>query len=193
MPSRSQPRSDARRCSSRNRTWPSMQQCGFEQAIAVVQAAIVDGKRVRRDRRVTAIDEHARSVIALDSDAPRARSTPRALARVSSSSRSGIESATIPAPARKRSVAAVHCRANGSGCSYPCCHRGSDSRASPCTRRAPRPSSSAMISMQRTLGHPVIVPPGNTAASTAPGVTSARSGRARWRRCDARARRFRSS
>ena len=31
-----------------------------------------------------------------------------------------------------------------------------------------------MISMQRTFGQPVIVPPGNTAASTLPGVTSAR-------------------
>ena len=35
-------------------------------------------------------------------------------------------------------------------------------------------SSSAMISMQRTFGQPVIVPPGNTAASTSPGVTSVR-------------------
>ena len=30
-----------------------------------------------------------------------------------------------------------------------------------------------MISMQRIFGHPVIVPPGNTAASPLPGVTSA--------------------
>jgi hypothetical protein len=32
-----------------------------------------------------------------------------------------------------------------------------------------------MISMQRTLGQPVMVPPGKVAAMTSPGVTSARS------------------
>jgi hypothetical protein len=32
-----------------------------------------------------------------------------------------------------------------------------------------------MISMQRTFGQPVIVPPGNTADTIAPGVASARS------------------
>ena len=37
------------------------------------------------------------------------------------------------------------------------------------------PSISAMISMQRTFGQPVIVPPGNTARTTSQGAASARS------------------
>ena len=39
---------------------------------------------------------------------PNARSRPRALARVSSSSRSGTESATMPAPARSSMRVAAH-------------------------------------------------------------------------------------
>ena len=58
----------------------------------------------------------------------------------------------------------------------------------------PPPSSSAMISMQRTLGHPVIVPPGKQRANP-PGSGTGRpaAGRSRSTRCDARGRRFRSA
>src|SRR6185437_6414301 len=68
---------------------------GLEQAVAVVQAAVEGRDRARLapvDPHHFRLEAHAR----LSSAARR----PRALARVSSSSRSGSESATMPAPAR---------------------------------------------------------------------------------------------
>src|SRR5688572_1946460 len=64
------------------------QQCGLEQPVAVVQAAIVDSNRLRRIRRCNAVDEQREGHVMIASAAeipcePRARSTPRALARVS--------------------------------------------------------------------------------------------------------------
>src|SRR5690606_33114293 len=71
----------------------------LKETIAIVQAAIEHGHALRRH----AVDQHAvRSAAhtSVSADAKAARS-PRALARVSSSSRSGIESATMPPPARR--------------------------------------------------------------------------------------------
>src|SRR5262245_37733106 len=64
-----------------------------EQTVAVVQPAIARVDLCSRP----AVDEDAR---AHQSRTPRARNRPRAFARVSASSRSGSESATMPAPAR---------------------------------------------------------------------------------------------
>src|SRR5690606_8612545 len=68
---------------------------GLEQAVAVGHGAVAGGDGV--DFALAAEDAHAHP------GTPSARSMPRALARVSSSSRSGSESATMPAPVRKRS------------------------------------------------------------------------------------------
>ena len=66
----------------------------LEQPVAVVQSAIEDTDGLC----LVAIDQDQRRA---HCTAPRAASSPRALARVSSSSRCGSESATMPAPARK--------------------------------------------------------------------------------------------
>src|ERR1700684_612327 len=63
---------------------------GFENAVAVLQAAIA----IVDARALTAIDPRAHS------RASKARSSPSAFARVSANSCAGLESATIPAPAR---------------------------------------------------------------------------------------------
>ncbi len=66
----------------------------FEQAIAIGETAVQ-----RRDLfRHHTVDQHAR---VHQSGTPSARSRPRALARVSSSSLVATESATMPAPARR--------------------------------------------------------------------------------------------
>src|SRR4030095_14654000 len=81
------------------------QQRAFEQAVAVVQAAILHCDRLQRIRRADAVDQNG----SRHASTPSARSTPRAFARVSSSSRSGIESATMPAPARSVSARPCSC------------------------------------------------------------------------------------
>ena len=71
----------------------------LEQAVAEMQPAI----ERRHLARGAAVDPHE---LRVHGKPPRAASSPRALARVSSSSRSGSESATMPAPARKLSCRA---------------------------------------------------------------------------------------
>ncbi len=66
---------------------------GFKEAISILQAAIA-----RRDRGLLA-PVHPDAIA--HCSCPSARMSPRALARVSSSSRCGSLSATMPAPARK--------------------------------------------------------------------------------------------
>ena len=104
--------------------------------------------------------------------APSARSTPRALARDSSSSRCGNRIRHDPG-ARTRSAASrlpgVHFEfgAADQDVEVHARRRGSASPARRCRRRGPAPSSSAMICMQRTFGQPrTIMPPGNTARIT---------------------------
>ena len=75
---------------------------GLEQAVAVLQAAIVERARRHRGRRRPS----CRGCRSWDGHS-KARSRPRALARVSSSSRSGTESATMPPPARNSTCGAV--------------------------------------------------------------------------------------
>src|SRR6185437_11578186 len=154
----------------------------LEEAVAEVQAAVEHGKTAGaravdqgRDRCIAvacALRDHAAAPARGAS--PKAASSPRALARVSSSSRSGSESATIPAPARNSIMrpARVIVRMRMLK-SMPPSHPRSPS--APVYAPRPSPSSSAMISMQRYFGQPVIVPPGNTARKASMDVTSERS------------------
>ena len=81
------------------------QQRGLEHAIAVLKTAILHCDRVQRIVGTETVDENS----CRHASTPSARSTPRAFARVSSSSRSGMESATMPAPARNVSSRPLSC------------------------------------------------------------------------------------
>src|SRR6185436_17234667 len=81
------------------------QQRSLEDTVAVVETAILHSDRVQRIGRADAVDEDC----SRHASTPNARNTPRAFARVSSSSRSAIESATMPAPARKLSARPSSC------------------------------------------------------------------------------------
>src|SRR5579862_876834 len=139
---------------------------GLEEPVTVVQAPIE--RTQLRDRLAVheqEIGPHAASKTA---------SMPRALARVSSSSRCGSESATMPAPARSsmRPGATVIVRIKMLRSSVPSTPR---KPSEPVYAPRPSASSSAMICMQRNLGQPVIVPPGKTARTAPMGDTSGRS------------------
>src|SRR6185295_6676237 len=135
-------------------------QDGLEHAVTILQAAIVRGHLVAGDT----VDPTTHLLVRLDFTHvdSNARSMPSALARVSSISRCGIESATIPPPARNsiwspRSVMVRIRMLKSASPSVP------SQPSDPVYAPRPSPSSSAMICMQRTLGHPVMVPPGNSA------------------------------
>jgi hypothetical protein len=138
----------------------------LEQAVAVQQPAIVVGRH--------RIGDSWPSTQQAVMPRPRARSasTPRALARVSSSSRSGTR---VRHDARRRRAAnriADHGqRADQDvevGRAVESEH--ADRAGVGAARRAAR--APPITCMHRTLGQPVIVPPGNTARSAATGVTS---------------------
>ncbi len=108
-------------------------------------------------------------------DPSNAASMPRALARVSSSSRSGSESATMPAPARSSTLRPMQRHGADQDVEV---HRAvavRGSRGMPVYAPRAAPSSSAMICMQRTLGHPGDGAAGKHRAHAPMGVTSARS------------------
>lgn len=131
-------------------------------------------RSIRIPRRA---DRAPRHRVPARGDHVHAFSRPRALARVSSSSRSGSNRRRCRrrCGTPRRGPAPRRC---GSGCSGPCRRRGLASRTRRCRRRA-RTSMAATICMQRSFGQPVMVPPGNTAAIVSPGVVPGRRHRPR--------------
>ena len=104
---RAQPASSRRRCSSRKRGAPGSQRSVSNRPSPYSRPRSSAGT-VSAATPSTQQRRHAA--------APSAASTPRALARVSSSSRSGTESATMPAPARSVTASPTTVHACGSGC-----------------------------------------------------------------------------